>query len=141
MQDMEFSKEKLLEGPLYKEREERIVKNVKNARKDKKQKKGEKDPRKSAEVSFDAFKEGKTVQEIAAERSLTTATIESHLVPYVAKGLIDVFRLVDRDKVEKILEVAAELDTLYPAPIKNRLGDEVSYNELRFVLAYKLAGT
>jgi uncharacterized protein YpbB len=85
------------------------------------------------------FREGKSVREIAADRSLTVGTIEGHLQPYVAKGMIDVFRLMDPVKVERVLETAKELDTTALFPLKDRLGEEVTYSELRFVMAHRLS--
>ncbi|MFA5816477.1 MAG: helix-turn-helix domain-containing protein [Bacteroidales bacterium] len=150
IQDKEFSKETLLDSMLYKGRAEQIGKNVKEVRdvkgvkKDKKDKKGKnekKDGRKTSEISFDLYREGKSIKEIAAERSLAVSTIEGHLIQYVAKGLIDVFRLVDQEKVAKVLKIAKEIDTMSLGPLKDRLGEEVTYSELRFIMAYKLSKT
>jgi hypothetical protein len=55
--------------------------------------------------------------------------------------MIDVFRLVDEAKVAKVLEIADEMDTMSLGPLKERFGDEVSYTELRFILAYRFVRT
>ena len=70
---------------------------------------------------------------------MTVGTIEVHLLPYVAKGMIDVFRLMDPVKVERVLATAKELDTTALFPLKERLGEEVTYSELRFVMAHRFA--
>ncbi|MCX6223434.1 MAG: helix-turn-helix domain-containing protein [Bacteroidia bacterium] len=143
MQDAEFSKETLLASTLYKGRvakdgkdvkKEKDVKNVKNVKNVKKEKK-----EKSDKVTFDLFKEGKAIKQIAAERSLAVGTIEGHLLPYVSKGLIDVLQIVEEAKVTKVLELIKELDTIALGPLKEQLGDEVSYIELRFIMAHRLA--
>jgi len=148
LHNKEFSKEALLGSTLYQDRaaknvkEVKGVKDIKGVKKEKKVKKGKKekkDERKTSEVSFDLFRAGKSIKEIAAERSLAVSTIEGHLVPYVAKGMIDIFQLVDHEKVAKVLDLAKELNTIFSGPIKNRLGDEISYNELRFILAHRLS--
>jgi hypothetical protein len=160
--DTEFSREALLSTPLYagkvsknekieenekkvkggnnirKGKNEKVVKNGKNT---KEARAGSKeDVKRTSEVSFDLYKEGKSIQEIAAERSLTAITIEGHLAQYIAKGLIDVFNLVDPDKVAKIMEVADELNTLNLSPLKERLGADYSYTELRYAMAYRMSG-
>ena len=49
-------------------------------------------------VSFDLFKAGKIVAEIAKERNFTIGTIEGHLAYYVGTGDIDINELVLHEK-------------------------------------------
>jgi len=142
----EFSKDILTGSPLYEERALLLTRNQvagekgKKSRKDKKEKdpsKQKKDPRKTSEISLDYFNQGKSIAEIAEIRSYSITTIEGHLSEYVAKGLIDVYKLVDKEKITKVLELADELDTGLLGPYKARLGDEVTYGDLRLILAYR----
>jgi DNA-binding CsgD family transcriptional regulator/nucleoside-triphosphatase THEP1 len=81
------------------------------------------------------FKEGKGVEEIALLRGISQGTIEGHLSTFIAKGQLDARELVPEDKIETILKVAKQLDTFNLGPIKNELGDEYSYGEIRMALA------
>ena len=81
------------------------------------------------------FQEGKSLKEIAAERSFAISTIEGHLAYYVARGLIDVSKFVDESKVKQIVEAFKKLDTLKLGTVKEHLGSGYSYGDLRFVLA------
>jgi len=139
----ELLKENLLNTDLYKERENlrREKTDLKKKHKDdKRKKKGrskykkEKGPG-TKEISYNLFKEGKTIEEIAKERGLVPGTIESHLAYYVANGKVDVSSFVDKKKVEQIIEVSKALDTKNLSPIKERLGDEFTYSDLRFAMA------
>jgi ATP-dependent exoDNAse (exonuclease V) alpha subunit len=91
-------------------------------------------------LSFDMFMEGKTIEEIAKERSFTVSTIESHLARFVASGELDILKLLPVEKLEMIKAhfVKTENSTLSEA--KAVLGDAVSYGELRMVMNYLSKG-
>ena len=90
------------------------------------------------EISFQMFSKGMTVKEIAAERHLAVSTIEGHLVAYIADGKVDVTRLVAAEKLAEILKVAEDFDHTQLKPIKEILGDDYSYAEIRLALAGRL---
>jgi ATP-dependent DNA helicase RecQ len=87
-------------------------------------------------ISLKMFKEGLSIPEIAKERSLKQSTIENHLVRFISSGEVEVEELVDIEKIEPIREVILELNPENGlAPIKERLGEEFSYGEIRAVVA------
>ena len=106
-------------------------KNYKRAQKKNKKEKGPD----TKEVSYNLYKEGKTIKEIATERSFVITTIEGHLAHYVAKGLINVSNFVDKNKVQQVIEASQKLETKNLGPIKKYLGDEFTYGDLRFAMA------
>ena len=91
------------------------------------------------ELSFELFQQGKTISEIAAERSLVETTIEAHLAHFVAQGKIDITHFVDGEKIDPALQAAKALDTQHLKPIKEVLGGEYTYSDLRFIMAHKAA--
>jgi len=139
----ELLKENLLNSTLYTERNNLIRrKNVaplkkgysKNYKRAQKKSKKEKEPD-TKEVSYNLYKKGKTIKEIAAERSFAITTIEGHLAFYVAKGLIDISRFVNESKVKRVIEASEKLETKNLGPIKKYLGNEFTYSDLRFAMA------
>ncbi|MBK7131669.1 MAG: helix-turn-helix domain-containing protein [Bacteroidales bacterium] len=84
-------------------------------------------------ISFDLFKEGKSVTQIAEERNLIATTIESHLAFYVGKGEIPVRRFVSQEKTDLISRHFGGSDDLKLGPVKEALGDQVTWSEIRFV--------
>lgn len=86
--------------------------------------------------SFKLYKDGITVSEIAKTRSLSVATIEGHLAFFVEKGIIDVNEFVSEEKVKAIEPVLKEIGTGSLAAVKQRLGPEISFGDIRFVLAW-----
>jgi hypothetical protein len=85
-------------------------------------------------VSFDLFKEGKSIAEIAQLRNFSPVTIEGHLSTYISTGEISVFDLVSKIKVAKIMAYLVQHPGLKHGEIKAALGDEISYGELKAVM-------
>jgi hypothetical protein len=85
-------------------------------------------------ISLRMFKEGKNIQEIAEERGMVRSTIESHLISFLATGEIDLGALVTEKKISEIRKVIAELGETGSAAIKEKLGTDFSYNEIKAVL-------
>lgn len=86
-------------------------------------------------VSLQMFNEGKTVPEIAAERSLTASTISSHLAYWVEEGEIDVARLVPGEALDEIRAAFEQLETTYLTPVHELLSGKYDYSLLKFVVA------
>jgi uncharacterized protein YpbB len=82
------------------------------------------------------YKEGKGVEVIAKERNLTQQTIEGHLAHYVSRGEIKINDLVNAEKISMIEPVAKTFSGGSLTPIKGKLGNEISFGEIRLVIAW-----
>jgi hypothetical protein len=100
-------------------------------------KKAKKKKKPSRETSFEIFQEGKSIAEIAKERGLTIGTIESHFGYYISRGEIPLEKVIPVEKISAIKEKFVELGSEHLSPIKEALGENYSFNELRFVRDYK----
>ncbi len=90
----------------------------------------------SRQLSYELFRNGLNIPEIARSRQMAVSTIESHLLNYVANGEIAIDRLVEPRKV-KAIEECMELNNFRQLnDLKAKLGDVYSYSEIRFVLKY-----
>jgi ATP-dependent DNA helicase RecQ len=88
------------------------------------------------DVSLEMFKSGQTVEEIARQRGMTKSTIEIHLVRFIQSGEITLKAFVADHKIAPIrnaIERFRDLGAL--SPIKEFLGEDYSYGEIRAVLA------
>jgi len=97
------------------------------------QKKEDKKPTK--QISFELFKAGLSIKEIAKERSLTVGTIENHLANYISSGDIDVLELIPLKRYKNIrnqVETAGEVKGL--TALKEKVDGSVTYMELKMVL-------
>ena len=88
----------------------------------------------SKNISYQLFKSGKTIIEIADERALSPTTIEGHLAHFIAKGELEVSLLLSDDKLKKIVEYFEDAETENLTPAKEALGKNFSYSELRLGL-------
>ena len=89
------------------------------------------------EASLTFFKNGLKINEIAQKRKLAVSTIEKHLTHFIAKGKLDIFEVIDRNKydiIAKYLLENSKKETI--TVIKNQLGNNYSYGEIRFVMAH-----
>lgn len=87
------------------------------------------------ETTFELYKAGKTVREIAIERNYAITTIEGHLAHYVSLGMIPVTQFVSQQKFDTIIECSKKHADLATTPIKQELGGDYSYSDIRFALA------
>jgi len=86
-------------------------------------------------LSFNLFKEGKTVVEIARVRNFAISTIEGHLAWYVGHGDIDINSLVPLQKQILIKEAAKIHGSSSHKTLIDNLPAGISYGEIRLVLA------
>jgi ATP-dependent DNA helicase RecQ len=86
--------------------------------------------------SFELFKQGTPVKEIAALRQLRASTVEEHLAFYLQKGKISIDQLVDNKKRDLIIEALSRSNGIALSPVKEILGETVSYGEIRWVKLY-----
>ncbi len=87
-------------------------------------------------LSLELFKAGKSMAQIAQERGFAVGTIEGHLGHYIETGELDIFELIDKEKVNAIEAFVKENPTEQLAPIKAHFGEAYSYGEMRMVLQY-----
>jgi ATP-dependent DNA helicase RecQ len=86
--------------------------------------------------SLEMFQEGFSVAEIAKLREMTRSTIETHLVRFIPSGEIALEDLVPQSKIEPIKQAIVKFNDLGAlSPIKESLGEDYSYGEIRAVLA------
>ncbi len=91
---------------------------------------------KTWELSYKLYKQGRSIIEIAKERGFVTGTIQSHLAKYIAKGELDIKEFVDEKKIKEILKFYKKDNEANSSDIKNKLGSDTSYSEIKMVKAY-----
>ncbi len=87
-------------------------------------------------ASLDLFKKGNTVAEIASIRQLSPSTIEAHLIFYVEDGRLKITDLVSDEKISRISGAVEKYGHFPIFPLKESLGDDVSYGEIRAVISH-----
>ena len=118
----------------------KIPEAVKLSEEKKKDKKSEKKVKKtdSPIVSYNLYKEGKNVKEIAEERGLSPRTIEDHLINCAKLGLeINYSDFLQAEKEELIINAYKKIGGDKLKPIKEALPEDITYTEIRFALIRK----
>lgn len=108
---------------------------VKKAKKEKEEK-PKKEKVDTRGLTFKMFRDGKSIKEIADERSLTVNTIENHLAHFVEQGEMKVSELVSTQHQKIIRGIVKSLDKAYSlSDVKNLLSNDYTYAEIKLVIA------
>ena len=87
--------------------------------------------------SLQLFQLGRSVDEIAFERGLSTGTVEGHLAHFIFSGELKINEMVSAEKLKIIAHAFEENNnSLAIAPIKLKLGEGYSYGEITAVMNY-----
>jgi uncharacterized protein YpbB len=114
-----YCKKENIEPPAVTLAEEKIPKKIKEETK---------------KITYDLFKEGKTISQIAVERNLSITTIESHLAYYVGRGEIPITEFVSQELTDLISGHFQGSGDLKMGPVKAALGEKVSWSDIKFVM-------
>jgi hypothetical protein len=94
---------------------------------------------KSHQISLQLFQSGKTINEIAKERSMSQLTIAGHFSKCIEDKELNVELLVGEDKIETISKYFKTATDFRLTPAKEQLGDNFSFNEIKWVLSHLVA--
>lgn len=87
-------------------------------------------------VSFRLYKEGKSIEEIAAARKLLPTTVEGHLADCIKLGYeINIRDFISEDVERLIINTYKEIGGTKLKPIKEALPPEITYGEIKIALA------
>ena len=92
------------------------------------------DKKSTKQISFELFKSGLTIKEIAQERGLTAGTIESHLASFIPSGEVDILELIPLKKYKKIITEIENVEFKNLTELKEKVDKDFTYMELRMVL-------
>jgi len=90
--------------------------------------------------SFELFKSGKTIDEIADQRSLTRGTIESHLAHFILNGELDISQIMPSEAVQEIEAYFMETKSESFKESFEHFKGRYSYSQLRMVVNHLQKG-
>lgn len=91
----------------------------------------------SSRLSLEMFKQGKSIADIAAERSMAISTIEGHLAGFVTTGEVDILDLVDSVVLGKITSLIDTEPEITFKGIKDKVGNDIGYGAIKAVINYR----
>ena len=87
-------------------------------------------------VTFDLYNKGLSIDEMAQTRELTPNTIIEHLCYLIENGLaVEVKKFVKPARQKEIIEVIRKIGADKLSPIKEALGDDFNWEEIKLVRA------
>ncbi len=86
-------------------------------------------------ISYEMHKSGMTIAEIARERGLKADTIFGHLTYYVQLGELNALNFITKSKFDRINTMIEENKRLSMKELKEKLDDDISYADIKLVLA------
>jgi len=107
--------------------------NTKSDKKQKSENTNKKQKGDSQRETYNLFKSGKTIDEIAATRNLAVSTICTHLSRYVTLGNLDINNFVTADKREKAIKLMQNIDL---GSVSQTLGSVLNPVEINFFLGW-----
>ena len=88
------------------------------------------------------YEQGRSIEEIAEERGLAQSTITNHLAELIEMGeSIDVALLIPEGHHQNIVDAIEQLGDGALRPLKDFLGDDYSFDEIRLVRAVMRKGS
>jgi ATP-dependent DNA helicase RecQ len=87
-------------------------------------------------TTYQLYRAGNSIEEIAKIRNLSVSTIMSHLVNFVTVGTIKPSELMDINKIEPIISIAKTQTLPSLKAIKDELGEDFSYFEINVAIAF-----
>lgn len=102
----------------------------------KKEKKQKTDKVPTTTVTYELWKSGKTIEEIAEIRNYVPSTIQGHLAKLVGEGFIEVSAILDPDEIQKLQMLFDKHPEATNGEIKEIVGDEFSWGALKLFRAH-----
>lgn len=85
------------------------------------------------DITLQLLQDGKSLTEVAKARNLTVSTISNHVAKLISKNKVSVYDFISKEKYVVIEKKLVELNTKELKIIKDSLGDDFSYEEIKFV--------
>ncbi|MCP8970444.1 DNA helicase RecQ [Ectobacillus ponti] len=93
-------------------------------------------------ITYELYQQGKSLKEIAAERQLSSTTIENHMIQCLEEKLLTEWdEIVSTEQEQLITEVITRIGTDKLKPIKDELPPEISYFMIKAVIVKAAAST
>jgi hypothetical protein len=88
-------------------------------------------------ISLQMFREGNKIPDIASMRGLTKGTVEGHLISFINTEEVRIEDILSKNKIDCILKTIQENPDVSSSFLKEKLGNDYSYNDIRAVLIWK----
>ena len=91
---------------------------------------------KTEDISLSLFKSGKSIDQIALERKLTTSTIENHLASFLKEGRVFISDIINSDNLSMIIKILEENGEVSLSKIKIQVPEPTSLGQINAAIIY-----
>ncbi|MCL9804138.1 helix-turn-helix domain-containing protein [Flavobacterium amniphilum] len=106
-----------------------------------KKSKKEKEAKKSTtEITFELWKENNSLKDIAVIRKFSMQTIIGHMVKLIEAGKVSILELLPDDKIKELEKAFEDYQEDTLNPLKEKYGDQFTWDELKMYRANILSG-
>ena len=92
------------------------------------------DKKSTKQISFELFKSGLSIKEIAKERSLTHTTIENHLSSYIIIGDVNILELIPEKRYKKLRKEIEATEFKNLTELKEKINKNYTFSEIKMTL-------
>jgi uncharacterized protein YpbB len=100
--------------------------------------KEKKEKKSTQEQTLEMLHEGKTVEEIAAIRQLSLGTVMGHCALLIKAEKLELDEVLEPERIAKLEELIGNWEGSSLGQLKEQLGNEVSYDEIKLYQASKM---
>lgn len=119
---------------MHSDEEEEII----QLKKPKKEPKEKKEKRSTYDQSWDLWNDGHTIEEIARIRQLSETTIYGHFVFLIKAEKVELSDIMDTKRISELADLFGDYQGTSLTPLKEQLGDAVTWDELKLYQASTL---
>jgi hypothetical protein len=85
--------------------------------------------------TLNLYKQGKSIEEIAEIRALTTGTIKGHLAKWILSGEVDIYKVLPAQIINPVKAFLMESPEKSVSAVFRQFGDKYDGNDVRMVLS------
>ncbi len=86
--------------------------------------------------TLEFYKQGKSIAEIASQRGFALTTIEGHMAELVLTGEVNAFDFLNEDEIFKIQKAVEKVGDEKISPIKQLVGEAISFGKIKIGLNF-----
>jgi uncharacterized protein YpbB len=90
------------------------------------------------DLTLELLHSGNTLEEIARSRQLSQGTINSHFVQLLKAEKIELADIMEQHRINELQELLENRELSSLSKIKDELGDQISWDELKLYQASKM---
>lgn len=86
-------------------------------------------------ITYDLYKQGKSIAEIAGKRNFSVTTIEGHIAHFIEEGLLQAEDFIKKEQLELIIDAIQKNENATMSELKQLLPNNISFGDIKMAIA------